>query len=68
MGAGPKIKAILALKKMLIKDLAERLDVSPQVLVNKLNRDTLKYEDAERMINALDYELVIRDKKTGKEL
>ena len=65
MSASTTIKKILIDRKMSIKDLAEKLGISPQVLSNKLYRDSFSYKDYIKIANILDCDVktISRDNK-----
>lgn len=50
-------------EKVTKKDLAQRIDVSPQHLQNILNKKNLSFEDMYRLLSALGYDLEIEFKK-----
>lgn len=54
MSASTTIKKILLDKKISVKELAEKLGMKPQVLSNKLYRDTFTYCDYVKIANILD--------------
>lgn len=66
MGAGKLIKSALKHNKMTQDALASLLSRDPQQVRNALYRDRFQYSIAEEWLNALGYELVIRDKFTGE--
>ena len=63
MSASNIIKKIMLDKKISVKDLAEKLNIKPQVLSNKLYRDTFTYNDYIKIVNALecDVKTISRD-------
>lgn len=63
MSASNIIKKIMLDKKISVKDLAEKLNIKPQVLSNKLYRDTFTYNDYIKIVNVLecDVKTISRD-------
>ena len=51
------IKVLLALKNMTLSELAEKTNQSPQNLSNKLQKETLRYKEAEEIAKALGMEI-----------
>ena len=66
MGAGRLIKTALKHNKMTQDALASLLDKDAQQVRNALYRDRFQYSIAEEWLNALGYEIVIKDKFTGE--
>ena len=66
MGASKKIKKILFDKEMTQIDLAQRAKKDVQTLRNQLYRDNFTYASVEHLCNALNCEIVFRDKETGR--
>lgn len=54
MSASTVIKKIMIDKKISVKELALKLGLKPQVLSNKLYRDTFTYNDYIKIANALE--------------
>lgn len=54
LSASNTIKKILLDKHMTVKQLAEKLGIKPQVLSNKLYRDTFTYSDYVKIANLLE--------------
>lgn len=54
MSASDTIKKILIDKHMTVKQLAEKLGIKPQILSNKLYRDTFTYSDYVKIANLLE--------------
>ncbi len=63
MSATKTIKKIMLDKDVTVKFLAEKLKISPQVLSNKLYRDTFSYKDYITIANILgcDVKTISRD-------
>lgn len=66
MGASILIKTAMLHKGMKVGDLAPLIGFTPQALSVKLNRDTMTFESAEKMADALGCDIVLRDRETGK--
>ena len=66
MSATKTIKKIMLDKDITVKLLAEKLKISPQVLSNKLYRDTFSYNDYIAIANILgcDVKTISRDTNT----
>ncbi len=66
MSATKTIKKIMLDKDITVKLLAEKLNISPQVLSNKLYRDTFSYNDYIAIANILgcDVKTISRDTNT----
>lgn len=58
-----ELTKLLIDEKVTKKDLAQRIDVSPQHLQNILNKKNLSFEDMHRLLSALGYDLEIEFKK-----
>jgi DNA-binding Xre family transcriptional regulator len=67
MSASKKIKQILIERNMALKDLADKLNITPQNLSNKFFRDTFSYKEYEKIMDILgcDVKTIMRD--TQKE-
>ena len=65
MSASKTIKKIMLDKNISVKELAEKLGMTPQVLSNKLYRDTFTYNDYVKIANILDCDVktISRDNK-----
>lgn len=57
------VKKLLIDNDMQLKDVAEILNESQQNISNKLSRKTIRLVDAERILNAIGYKLVIQKKE-----
>lgn len=66
MGAKKKIKLLLAAKGMTQSTLARKAGRSEQTLRNLLSRDSMRYETVEQLLDAMDCDIVFRDRNTGK--
>ena len=53
MSASKQIKQAMLEKNIKISDLAEKINMKPQPLSNKLYRDTMSYSDVEKIADAL---------------
>ncbi len=65
MSASKTIKKIMLDRDISVKDLAEKLGCKPQVLSNKLYRDTFSYSDYVKIADLLgcDVKTIVRDTK-----
>ncbi len=70
MGIAIKIRTILLMRNMTIKELAEKIGTSGKNLGNKLTRDNLCEKDIIEIAEALDcdYEGVFTMRDTGKKV
>ena len=66
MGASNKIKQAMVSKGVQSGEMAAVISKSPGVFYNYLLRDTMKYEDVEKMANYLGYDLVLMDRESGQ--
>ena len=66
MGASKKIKKALLEKDMTQVQLAALAGKNLQALRNQLYRDNLTYANVELFCDIMGYEIVFRDKVTGK--
>lgn len=57
-----EIRILLAKKDMNMSDLANKLNMTKQNLSNKLTRNDMRVSELEVICNALDAELVIKEK------
>ncbi len=48
MGASKQIRRVMLEKNIKVSELAEKIDMKPQPLSNKLFRDTMSYSDVEK--------------------
>jgi len=53
MGASKQIRRAMLEKNIKVSELAEKIDMKPQPLSNKLFRDTMSYSDVEKIAAAL---------------
>lgn len=67
MGAGKIIKQLLLERNMSVKDLAEKLDIIPQSMSNKIYRDTFSYEEVVKIADILNCDVKIITRDTKKE-
>ena len=70
MGLATKVKMLLVLRDMNIKDLAEKLGTSSQNITAKLRRDNLSENDLHQIANACNatFEGIFTLSDTGKEI
>ena len=66
MGASKKIKKILIDRDMTQAQLADAIGKDVQQTKNALYRDTFTYSTLEKWLEAIDCEIVFRDKTTGR--
>jgi hypothetical protein len=66
MGVKKKIKIVMIDKNIKTAQMAAGLGINYQSFVNKVNRDTMSYKDAEEIANLLNCDIVFRDRATGK--
>lgn len=66
MGATKKIKKILIDKDMTQNDFAKAIGKDAQQTKNALYRDTFQYNLLEQWLEAIDCEIVFRDRKSGR--
>lgn len=66
MGASKKIKKMLIDKGLTQVELAELADKNVLTLRNQLSRDNLTYKSVEHLCDVLGYDIVFRDKQTGR--
>lgn len=62
-----KIKQICIDKDMTQKDLAALYGDVYQTFKNKLSRNKMRFSEVERIMDALECDVVFKDRKTGKE-
>ena len=67
MGLSKNFKQVMLERNISVKELAKKLEVTPQSLSNTLYRDNMTVEKAEKIADALgcDVNLIMRD--TGKK-
>lgn len=67
MGISKKLKMVMLDKGIRQKEMADVLGYTNiNSLYNALNRDAMTFENAEKWAEALDCEIVLRDKASGK--
>lgn len=65
-GAAIHVTVAAKAKNISLKALGElHGDSSKNVFYNKLNRDTMKFKEVEKIADLLDCDVVFRDRKTG---
>ena len=67
MGASKQIRRVMLEKNIKVSELAEKIDMKPQPLSNKLFRDTMSYPDVEKIAAALGCAVRLVDLETGEE-
>lgn len=66
--AGAKIiKQLLAEKHMSVNELAEKLNIKPQSMSNKLYRDSFSFQEMNTICNILDTDLKAITRDSQKE-
>ena len=66
MNISKKIKMVSVDKGMPIQELAHRVGMRPTSFSVKLSRGITKIDDAEKILNELDCDLAVIDRKTKK--
>lgn len=66
MDVGQKIKVICADKCITQKELAKKHGDIYQTWSNKMNRNTMRFSEVERIMDELDCDIVFVDRKTKK--
>ena len=66
MSVSKLLKKALIDEEMTQAEFAALIDKDPQQVRNALYRDRFNYSIAEQWFEALGYEIVIRNRKTGK--
>lgn len=66
MGASKQIKQVLLEKNIKVAVLAEKIGMKPSALSTKLYRDKMSYSDVLEMADALECDVKLVDRKTGK--
>ncbi|MFW6016268.1 MAG: XRE family transcriptional regulator [bacterium] len=56
------IKKLMIETEIGTKEIAEKLGESQQNIIGKINRETIRLMDAEKILDALGYKLTIKDK------
>lgn len=67
MSAKGVIKDIIKTKNITQIELAEKIHVTKQNLSNKMNRDNFSTLELVEIADALDMQLLLKDKSDGKE-
>ena len=67
MGASKKIKLIALERNVPLGGIAQARKISASTMYNKIARDSWKYNEVERIADMLDFDIVFKDRKTGKE-
>ena len=66
MSASKTIKKTMIEKGIKPGAVADMLGQDKQVFYNKISRDTMKYNDVEKIADALGCDVVFKDRETGK--
>ena len=67
MGAAKIIKQLLIERAMSVRTLAEKLNIQPQSMSNKLYRDSFSYDEVEKIADILNCDVRVITRDTGKE-
>lgn len=67
MAASKIIKQLLLERGMSVKELAEKLEILPQSMSNKLNRDSFSFNEVVKIADILDCEVAAITRDTGKK-
>lgn len=62
-----EIKKLLLDEHVTQRDLANRLEMKPQGLTKLLNKKNFSFEDAQRILSALGYNLIVGFEKHSNE-
>ena len=54
-----EIKKLMLEKQISQREIAEQLNIKPQGLTKLLNKKNFGFEDAQKVLSAMDYDLVI---------
>jgi DNA-binding Xre family transcriptional regulator len=68
MSASEKIRITLIKRNMSIKELAKKIDTTPQKLSNKLSRDSFTFSEMSTIAEALNCELQLIMNDTGGKI
>nr|DAD63892.1 MAG TPA: SOS-response transcriptional repressor [Caudoviricetes sp.] len=66
MGLSKNIKIALLEKNLKVSDLADKIGLDSNVLSVKLSRDSLSSKSLDTIADALDCDVKLVDRKTGK--
>ena len=66
MGASKHIKICMTDKGIKPGEVASALGYDPQAFYNKVNRDTMKFADVEKIADIMECDVLLVDRKTGK--
>jgi len=67
MSASKIIKQLLIEREMSVKDLADKLEVLPQSMSNKLYRDSLSFSEMVKIANLLNCDVKVITRDSAKE-
>lgn len=65
-GARRKINIASISKSVSLQEIASGLGMNKGTFYNTLQRDTMRYNEVEKIANFLGYDLVFYDRKTGE--
>lgn len=70
-----RIKAVLAAEETTLKNVIDTMNANhptdtttSQNMTNKLARKTIRFDEVAEIMDILGYEIIFRNKETGKEL
>ena len=66
MAASKIIKQLMIERSMSVKELAEKLEIAPQSMSNKLYRDSFSFDEVLKITNILDCDIQVITRDTKK--
>lgn len=66
MAASKIIKQLMIERNMSVKELAEKLEIAPQSMSNKLYRDSFSFDEVLKITNILDCDIQFITRDTRK--
>ena len=66
MGSAEKVRKVLREKGITQIELAKRAGKSEQTLRNLLSRDSMSYATVETLLDAVDCDIVFKDRHSGR--
>ena len=66
MAASKIIKQLMIERSMSVKELAEKLEIAPQSMSNKLYRDSFSFDEVLKITNILDCDIQFITRDTRK--
>ena len=74
MDTQTRIKMVLVGEKSSITDIESRLmerypedNIKPRSIRNKLDKGTIRFDEVQKMMDILGYDVIIRNRQTGRE-